>query len=60
MLPLFFLSFAAGRCLCFLDLCLEHNGIRFEKILYPDADEDEEFVLNAKYRFDSETGKDGR
>ena len=36
----------AGWCLAF-----EHNGIGFEKALYSDAgDDDEELVLNAKYR----------
>ena len=38
-----------GIFICFMDTCLEHNGIHFDKILYPDSDEDKEFVLNAKY-----------
>ena len=34
-----------------MDICLEHNGIGFEKTLYSDAgDDDKELVLNAKYR----------
>lgn len=41
-----------GYLICFMDICLEHNGIGFEKILYSDAGDDKEFVLNAKYRFD--------
>ena len=33
-----------------MDLCLEHNGIGFEKTLYSDAgDDDIKLVLNAKY-----------
>ena len=40
-----------GIFICFMDLCLWHNGVRFEKILYSDAgDDDKELVLNAKYR----------
>ena len=38
-----------GIFICFMDICLEHNGIHFDKILYPDSGEDKEFVLNAKY-----------
>ncbi len=39
-----------GIFICFMDICLEHNGIGFEKTLYSDAGDDKEFVLNAKYR----------
>ena len=39
-----------GIFICFMDICLEHNGIEFEKTLYSDAGDDKEFVLNAKYR----------
>ena len=40
-----------GIFICFMDLCLWHNGVRFEKIVYSDAgDDDKELVLNAKYR----------
>ena len=39
-----------GIFICFMDLCLWHNGVRFEKILYSDAGDDKELVLNAKYR----------
>ncbi len=41
-----------GIFICFMDICLEHSGIEFERILYPDAGEDKEYVLNAKYRFE--------
>ena len=40
-----------GIFICFMDLCLRHNGVGFEKTLYSDAgDDDKELVLNAKYR----------
>ena len=39
-----------GIFICFMDICLGHSGIDFDKILYPDTGEDKEFVLNAKYR----------
>jgi hypothetical protein len=40
-----------GIIICFMDLCLWHNGVGFEKTLYSDAgDDDKELVLNAKYR----------
>ena len=40
-----------GIFICFMDLCLRHNGVGFEKTLYTDAgDDDKELVLNAKYR----------
>ena len=38
-----------GIFICFMDICLEHLGIGFEKKLYPDDGEDKEFVLNAVY-----------
>ncbi len=41
-----------GIFICFMDICLEHSGIGFEKTLYSDAGNDEEYVLNARYRFD--------
>ncbi len=41
-----------GIFICFMDICLEHNGIGFKKTLYPDAGDDKELVLNAKYSFD--------
>jgi len=39
-----------GIFICFMDICLEHNGVGFEKTLYSDAGEDKELVLNARYR----------
>ena len=40
-----------GIFICFMDICLGHNGVGFEKTLYSDAgDDDKELVLNAKYR----------
>ena len=39
-----------GIFICFMDICLGHIGIDFDKILYPDTGEDKEFVLNAEYR----------
>ena len=39
-----------GIFICFMDICLEHNGIGFEKTLYSDAGDDKELVLTAKYR----------
>ena len=41
-----------GIFICFMDICLEHCDIGFEKKLYPDDVEDKEFVLNAVYRLD--------
>ena len=39
-----------GIFICFMDICLGHIGIDFDKILYPDTGEDKEFVLNAEYK----------
>lgn len=41
-----------GIFICFMDLCLEHNGIGYERILYSDESEEDELVLNAKYILD--------
>ena len=41
-----------GIFICFMDICLAHSGIDFDRILYPDTGEDKEYVLNAKYRLD--------
>ena len=38
-----------GIFMCFMDICLEHNDISFEKKLYSDDGEDKEHVLNAEY-----------
>ena len=40
-----------GIFICFMDICLDHSGIGFERTLYPDPGDDREFVLNAKYSF---------
>ena len=39
-----------GIFLCFLDICLEHEGIRYEREMWVDAGGDEEMTLNARYR----------
>ena len=39
-----------GIFICFMDICLEHRDIGFEKKLYPDDGEDKDYVLNAVYR----------
>ena len=40
-----------GIFICFMDICLGHNGVGFEKTLYSDSgDDNKELVLNAKYR----------
>ncbi len=38
-----------GIFLCFLDICLTHNGIDYEKKLYSDYGGDNELTLNAEY-----------
>ena len=39
-----------GIFLCFLELCMEREGIRYERTLHADHAEDEETVLTAEYR----------
>lgn len=39
-----------GIFLCFLELCLEHEGIAFERALVCDSGKKEELTLNAVYR----------
>lgn len=39
-----------GIFLCFLDLCLAHEGIAYESVLCQDAGGDEEKTLNAVYK----------
>ncbi|MBQ6238926.1 MAG: nitroreductase [Firmicutes bacterium] len=39
-----------GIFLCFLDLCLAHEGIRYERELCADAGGDEEMTVNARYK----------
>ena len=41
-----------GIFIFFMDICLEHSGIGFERKLYSDNVEEKEFVLNAEYRLD--------
>jgi hypothetical protein len=38
-----------GVFLCFLDICLDHNGIRYTRTLHPDGGGDGELTLNAEY-----------
>ena len=38
-----------GIFMCFMELCLEHESIGFERILYEDNGSDEELILNAEY-----------
>ncbi len=45
-----------GIFLCFMDLCLEHQGIAMRRELYPDHGEDQEYVLNAVYHLDRKQG----
>lgn len=40
-----------GIFICFMDICLDHSRIGFERTLYSDPGDDQEFVLNAKYSF---------
>ena len=39
-----------GVFICFMDICLAHSGIDFEKKLYSDDGAEKEFVLNTEYR----------
>ena len=39
-----------GIFLCFLEICLEHQGIKYQRELFPDAGNDDEMALNARYR----------
>ena len=41
-----------GIFLCFLDICLAHSKISYEKKLYSDSGADSELTLNAEYIFD--------
>lgn len=40
-----------GIFLCFMDLCLEHDGIKCERTVHKESDEPQNDVLNAEYRF---------
>ncbi len=39
-----------GILLCFLDICLTHSNINYEKTLFSDCDDDVEMILNAVYK----------
>ena len=39
-----------GIFICYMDICLEHIGVDFEKKLYSDNDNDNEWTLNAEYK----------
>lgn len=41
-----------GIFLCFLDLCLDHEGIRYRKELCAESGDESEMSLNALYRLD--------
>ena len=43
-----------GIFLCFLDICLAHEGIQYERELYEDAGVEEEMTLNARYKISRE------
>ena len=45
-----------GIFLCFVDLCLEHQGISMRRELFPDHGEDQEYVLNAVYHCERKQG----
>ena len=40
-----------GIFMCFLDICLAHEGIQYERELFTDAGGEEEITLNARYKF---------
>lgn len=41
-----------GVFMCFLDICLETNGIRYERTLHSDEGGNDKFTLNAEYKLD--------
>ena len=41
-----------GIFLCFLEICLEHQGIKYQRELFPDVGSDDEMALNARYRLE--------
>ena len=41
-----------GIFLCFLEICLEHSKISYERMLYSDDGSDNELSLNAEYKLD--------
>ena len=38
-----------GIFLCFMEICLEHQGIEYQRELFTDAGDDDELTLNARY-----------
>lgn len=42
-----------GIFLCFLELCMDHEGIRYDRKLFVDAGGEEEMTLNAVYKIKS-------
>ena len=38
-----------GIFLCFIELCLEHNKIKYKRVLYVEEDHESEYNLTAKY-----------
>ncbi len=47
-----------GIFICFMDICLEHGGIGFEKKLYSDDGGDNELTLNAEYKINGTANRD--
>lgn len=41
-----------GIFLCFLEICLEHQGIAYQRELFLDEENDNETALNARYRLE--------
>ena len=41
-----------GIFLCFMEICLEHQGIAYQRELFLDAGNDDEKTLNARYRLE--------
>jgi hypothetical protein len=39
-----------GIFLCFLELCLEHNDLSYERELFVEEDHEQELNLTAKYK----------
>ena len=48
-----------GIFICFMDICLQHRGIGFEKRLYSDNGGDDVLTLNAEYYCAEGTASDG-
>ncbi len=48
-----------GIFICFMDICLRHRGIGFEKRLYSDNGGDDVLTLNAEYYCSADTASDG-